>query len=409
VIYLPRDWGIVPGDRIPVGTKVGFIDSIETFGFINSSCDNPVSWRFELLNASLDPGTTVSLRDTDTDSNSEGFGMRDFAEDKGKNGLLDGIDHYPDYLDAALRGERPLVRLAGVGVLAGQPVLRQLIIFPPDTRLNFPDPQVTQSIADAGVLGYPMMIVSQDFRNLDVAPREPSPITDYCSPSNLTFSLSPIENGPPILVNPQAAAYGFTLLSISKRDADGDGYENSLDTCPLEPNAGSPRLLNDGDFDGDGLDAACDPNDDPSNDGNNSDQDADAYLNRQDNCPMTPNGIGGYGLIPNASAEPSTQLDQDFDDIGDVCDPNPQSPYGEALVSVKTANVVVGDASGSGGAPNVMACPQCYRPGEKVSRTSEGDDRGQLAVVAGLIALGAGAGAVVIGGSSLYLLRRRRS
>src|SRR6266542_4321030 len=139
VIYLPRDWGIVPGDRIPVGTKVGFIDSIETFGFINSSCDNPVSWRFELLNASLDPGTTVSLRDTATDSNSEGFGMRDFAEDKGKNGLLDGIDHYPDYLDAALRGERPLVRLAGVGVLAGQPVLRQLLIFPPDTRLNFPD------------------------------------------------------------------------------------------------------------------------------------------------------------------------------------------------------------------------------------------------------------------------------
>jgi hypothetical protein len=415
VIYIPRDWGIVPGDLIPVGAKVGFIDSIETFGLINSSCSQEISWRFELQNASLDPASTVSLYDYEQGFDPSGgiYGPFVFAEDRDKNGLADAVDHYPDFLNDALNGERPLVRLAAVSVLAGIPHLRQLLIFTPGTRLNVAGSPTAQSLTDAGVSGYPMVLVSADFRNLDGA-RQPGPITDYCTPGDFTISLSSVENGQPLLVNPQAGSYGFTLVSISKRDADADGFENSLDTCPFVTNVGDPTALGSGDADQDGLDAVCDTNDDPIQAGTNSDEDGDRYLNRQDNCPLVQNGVEGYGWTgyrdppSEATADSSRHADADSDDIGDACDPNPDSPDGEELVVTRAVEVVVGEASGSGGPPRVDACPLCHRADGSPSEGEAGGEGGQLAVALGLIAVGAGAGAVLVGSGAAYLIRRRR-
>jgi hypothetical protein len=164
---------------------------------------------------------------------------------------------------------------------------------------------------------------------------------------------------------------------------------------------GDPRLADDGDADGDGIDAACDPNDDPLSGGYSSDEDGDGYLNRQDNCPIIRNGEGD-------AEPPGNQLDRDFDDIGDACDPNAESPDGEALISTKTVEVVVGDENGSGGPPLLAACPQCYRPDAASAENDEETSGGQLAVAIGLIALGVGAGVVVLGGGAAYVMRRRR-
>jgi Thrombospondin type 3 repeat len=289
--------------------------------------------------------------------------------------------------------------MAGVTINAGVPRLLQFLIFAPGSRINLLDRLASQAIADAPQSGYPMLMVMQDFRNPDT-PHQPDSITDYCTPLDMSMLVFPPNGSSPLLVNPQSGSFGFTLVALSKRYADGDGNENSLDTCPLVPNVGDPRALNSGDVDSDGTDAACDPNDDPITAGTNSDEDGDGYLNRHDICTFEPHP----GIFDILTVKAS---DQDFDDIGDACDPSPEAPDGEAIISVKTAEVVVGDASGSGGPPPAAACPNCYRLGEGKPEVDDGEG-GQLAVAIGLIGVGAGAAAIVVGSGTVYLLRRRR-
>jgi hypothetical protein len=410
LMYLPLDWGVVPGDQIPVGTKVSSLDSSEIFGLINSACNQELALHVDLFNSSLDPSRTVSFGDTDqadvistTDTSgyvyTYGYGEDDFAEDKDGNGIFDAVDRYPDFLTPTLGDVKPIARLAGVVANAGVPRLLQFLIFAPGSRVSWPDPTASQAIADRAQSGYPMLMVMQDFRSPDAAHR-PYPITDYCAPVEMSLSWSPSDGSGGLLVNPQSGSYGFTVVAVSKRDADGDGFENSLDTCPFVTNAGDPTLVASGDADQDGIDVACDTNDDPITAGTNLDEDGDGYLNRQDICPLVRD--------TRALDWPGDQPDQDFDDIGDPCDLNLDSPDGEALVVTRTVEVVVGEASGSGGPPRVDACPLCYRADGSAPEGEGEGSGGQLAVALGLITVGAGAGAVLVGSGATYLIRRRR-
>jgi hypothetical protein len=127
----------------------------------------------------------------------------------------------------------------------------------------------------------------------------------------------------PLFTNPAPGRYQFILTAFGQRDADGDGIDNTLDTCPFDANQGDPRVKGEGDADEDGLDAACDPNDfDP-----NPDQDGDGYLNRVDLCPLVP----------------STQKDSDGDGIGDECDTSgkgPNKPDGQIPLAIQAAEIV---------------------------------------------------------------------
>ncbi|QDG49713.1 amidohydrolase family protein [Persicimonas caeni] len=104
----------------------------------------------------------------------------------------------------------------------------------------------------------------------------------------------------------------YTGMS-SATDQDGDGVDDSEDSCPTIFN---PKRPLDGDtqadFDGDGIGDACDTC--PLNEGETcdpfdpNDRDADGTPNDTDNCP--------------AVANPD-QADSDSDDIGDACDACP--------------------------------------------------------------------------------------
>jgi hypothetical protein len=142
---------------------------------------------------------------------------------------------------------------------------------------------------------------------------------------------------------------------------DGDGIENSLDTCPSHVDSWDPRSPNPPeDSDGDGLPnttsanpsgASCDPTSSFLND-----QDGDGWLNRQDNCPLVSNGV--YSTIPNLF-----QFDQDIpsgtlvpdggpraDGIGPECDPNPTAINGHYHATVTVGRVCIGlsDSDGDG-------------------------------------------------------------
>ncbi len=473
VAFLPGEWGIVPGDEIPIGAMVGELTSQATLGLINAACNTVLTVEFTFLNASIDPTDTVSFVDTDSEED-EGFDKPDFAEDKDNSGLPDAFEKYPDFITRVLVDEddqplTPIRRAAGITIVAGISVLLQFLVFEPGTFIN-------ENIPNDESLGYPTVTLLQNAGDPDFDPL-PGPITDFCtllttsnislgvSKDNLctddtpvdeldpvctttgallsqcadfrdndgdeltndgcptvgdeaetncegkddddgdgwindgcpadggaeeTASSNPDETGTTLYVNPQDGKYTYTIIAVGLRDADGDGIENLLDTCAFDANQGNPRVGGDGDFDQDGLDTACDPNDSEVN----SDQDLDGYLNRGDNCPLEANG-----------EDEDNQRDTDNDQIGDACDPNPDDAEAQGVLSFgeSTANITIGTGSGEGGPPSADACPNCFRIGGDGS--SSGDDDGGGAAIFIIIAV---IGAVVVaGGGAFYFMRRR--
>src|SRR6185436_6503427 len=142
----------------------------------------------------------------------------------------------------------------------------------------------------------------------------PSTITDFCTPLNVTTMLLGDTGSGFRVTNPASAQTVYQeQYSASLRDTDGDSYENALDTCPLNVNAGNPRVSLSGDADNDGIDASCDPDDSTGP----NDFDGDGFDNRQDNCPLAANVTQGEAeLVLGAAADKGEKIDQ----LGDACD-----------------------------------------------------------------------------------------
>jgi LPXTG-motif cell wall-anchored protein len=386
VSFIPLNWGIVKGDAFPVGTPVGFLDAKATLGLINGACNTVLPVHFDFKNSSINTADTVAY--ADADNNTKG----DFSEDKDKNGNFDAVDKYPDFLTRLFKDIKPIRRSAGLTAVAGLPILLQFLIFAPGTEINTLIPHDEN-------LGFPTVTVLTNIGDPDAVPT-PGPITDFCSPlASVNTSLGTAKDGTQLFVNPLNGKYTFVTVAVGQRDADGDGYENSLDTCPLVKNVGDPRVTGDGDADQDGLDGACDPKDNDTN----SDQDLDGYLNRQDNCPLIANGEDKKD-VPNVG----NQADKDSDQIGDACDPHADSADTEGKLSVQELKVAVtiGDGTGPGGPPT--SCPTCYKLGEASATpgTSTGSSGGSsnswIFIVIGVIAA-----IVILGGGAFFLMRKK--
>ena len=391
VSFIPKDWGIVRGDKIPVGADVGVLTAQATLGLINGACNSVVPVEFEMKNASLDRNDTVSFKDKDDNHTA------DYADDKDNNGIYDGVDKYPDWLNRVFKDQQPIRRSAGIFVVASSvPVILQFLVFPPGTNIN-------DNIPSDEKLGYPTVT---ELQNIGDTSSEPAPgiITDFCTPllsKNTSFGKT--KDGKQLFVNPQAGAYEFVTVSVGQRDADGDGYENGLDTCPYDKNVGNPRVPYDGDLDNDGLDAACDPNDNLDTGGAKQDQDNDNYPNRGDNCPLVANGEE-EAKVPNVG----NQSDKDLDQIGDACDKNPDKADGELAKAQPSVKITIG-GGGPGGPPK--NCPDCYvlgsAPGGGNSSGSSKDEgsssSGVIIIIVAVIAA-----IVILGGGAALFMRRRR-
>lgn len=356
VSFIPPEWGMVPGADIPIGMETGKLEAQSVLGLANGPCSTQLPVTFDMLNASINMNNTVSFDDLDENNTA------DFA-DLDANGLFKGVSSYPDFLKRVFIDDsgnplQPMRRSAGVTPVAGLPVFLEFLIFPPGTKI----PTRGQgTLPSDKSLGYPSVTVLQNIGDPDADP-EPSIINDFCTPlatKNTTYGQEKDDDGNPVpggvqfSANPGDGKYTYTTAAFGQRDADGDTYENSLDTCPLVKNVGNPRIPSDGDADQDGLDQACDPNDQAGTVGaTNSDQDADGYQNRNDNCTLVANG-----------QQEDNQKDTDLDQIGDDCDPHPDTPDGELLQSTPTAAVTIGAGTGQPTPPSSQQCPKCYANG----------------------------------------------
>lgn len=343
-----------------IGKTVGYLTSSATLGLLNQGCFNNVTVNFRLYSASTDNsagntsgpfGTadTPVLNFTQDDGDINNDGTVDNPA-RANNGIPDGAEWYPVFLNGVFSNKTPTVRYFGWQTVPGTPtrVIIQIIMFAPGDLFNIP------SIPSSGLLtaaqGSPSAVILND---PTTAP--PQAIEDFCSPLDTTTTLCGQTDSAPD--NPQAVipdcdvgvgsevrgtnpgvpgTYLLKTASISQRDADMDGIENWLDPCPLAADVGwDPRVppaVNQAagfDNDADNLSNACDPTLNTLN----LDQDGDTWYNRVDLCPL---------VFNPATSPPNTgQNDSDIllggsvpdggppmDYIGPECDPNPTSPNG---------------------------------------------------------------------------------
>ena len=376
---------------IPDGAILGELKSIAVLGVLNNPCNRRVDIdtlppKFVFEEATTDITNTF---DSEPWGPTEPLGQNDLARLAGDtttppDGVQDVnpppvVTKYPSFLNAIFDPDwvdfgpdhiagnaddnwgpsgpnpiKPVFRQAAVtsiGFAGNLWVILQTVVFAPGTKL----PQLPA--VDAGY-GFPSVTVLQTASAAGSAtPTAPSAITDFCTPLHVDLvsygvthdnpATAPDEGGIPTRTLPDSGDVTTVGYYLSQRDADGDSFENSLDTCPLNADTvWNPHSLTNpapddtdtvaGLLTGDGIPNTCDPTPNEATGLQPTDHDNDGFPNSGDNCPLIANPDQS-DKDPNENGEPGVG-----DGIGDACDPNPGAPDGAQILCVKLNTITVG-------------------------------------------------------------------
>lgn len=230
--FTPPEFAVPGGNDIPRGAIVGRLTSEATLGLLNNPCSTTIQVAFTIMNASIDINDTIDplpVGETDV--------LEPLALDADGNGLPDGVDKYPSFLNETFDNIQPRARLFGATLIQGSWVTLNFVFFEPGTTLEAQNRTVT---FDPN-LGVPSVTVLGD----PEAPAAAGPISDFCAPllsDNISLGVtvdnpctpSPVPGaacpggGTPIFEN-----RGYPLFPCetgNAHDEDGDGRIN--DGCP---------------------------------------------------------------------------------------------------------------------------------------------------------------------------------
>jgi len=304
VQFIPPEWFVADDAAVPDGAHMGDTGDGVSMGFDNGPCNNGFGVGFRWQDATTNTANNFSYNPATDPITSPTWPGYDMVGD-----LERAVVQYPNFLND-MGFPAPHARYYSHGSWGDMQVAAQYLIFDPGASLpGLPS-------FDAG-LGYPTMMMIQD----PTAPPTPGDATDICTDWSRNDHFWPRSgDNPDTVANedgyelrrnpPDWGNYNFLTVATLRPDADNDGIENDLDTCPFDPDwDDNPR--HGWGPDGDGLDSACDPEWDVYNE----DQDGDGYLNRGDNCPLVANGLGE-----------DNQADNDGDGIGNPCDTEGNGP-----------------------------------------------------------------------------------
>jgi Thrombospondin type 3 repeat len=380
VTLAPNSETITPGGNMLAGETVGALHSATTLGTFNGACNTSIGVDFLMFNVAL-PNNPTNPRASTNISFPQPFGTDDRFGRWGAPGAgaiavgggdpitttgfsyiaagsNNAIQGYPSYLldafdadfnpltgaDADNATVHPLVPLAvyaGLTQVAGSWIPLDLVQFgtggPAGTATDLTSLTANPLNKITAAMGQAQVAVLND----PTAPNGLSNISDFCSPLSTTTMLLGVskEHSVARVTNPSSATQQFFLQYFaSQRDTDQDGFENQIDTCPLNPNVGDPRWtpgpgagVNGPDTNANGMDYACVPTVAPTPtpvftafpSPNPNDTDLDGYINRLDNCPLVPNGVGDPNFQRDseiANTAPPADNGPITDGIGDVCD-----------------------------------------------------------------------------------------
>ncbi|MCH8814142.1 MAG: thrombospondin type 3 repeat-containing protein [Chloroflexi bacterium] len=344
---------------VPPGAIAGRMTQEITMGLLSNPCSTTIQTSVTLMTASTDVHDTIAPKPF-----GEADVMEPFALDADGNGLPDGIDRYPEFLNERFNDLQPVLRLFGTTFLQGSWAVVNLVFFEPGVTL----PIANRSVPLDPTLGVPGVVVMND----PTTPPQSGPISDFCSPSIIDFTtLGYTLDNPctPVAVEGVACPgtqsifenRGYPLFPCevgNRHDEDGDGIVN--DGCPQvgstaesgeecdndisddfedsNVNDGCPQV---GDHsEGQRIPGTCVGADEggcifsknPSDPGPATfvvlatslrDADNDGIENELDVCP----------LIANPNWNPRTiSLDPDFDGLPTTCDPTPLESFDSLLI-----------------------------------------------------------------------------
>jgi Thrombospondin type 3 repeat len=330
----PNGQTIAPGGTMPAGTKVGGVEVASQFGLINGACNTALTVDFVLYNVALPDNTGAPRSSTNvvyprvqgSAGRFDGWQIGSPAPSGGGTAPIDSgngtatgaslmFQNYPSYLldlfdpafpSASATPVTPIAVYGAATMIAGNWI--------PIYFAQFASGALTPLAQPFGSfnanMGQPAVTVLND---PSATTASPGNITDYCTPMNAITMLLGTPSGTNRVTNPgSSGTVLFQQYHSSQRDTDQDGYENQIDTCPANVNAGNPRVSGGGDTDGDGIDNSCD-----TSPGTTSDEDGDGFANRGDVCPQVSDPTQAEGELA-LGGQPDKGPRSDG--IGDACE-----------------------------------------------------------------------------------------